>query len=195
MPLNLTTYYLAENTSQGPSISGFSPTSGPLGASFTITGARLSGVTNLFLMHPSFADEKKDARGLTSVELLSNSSTGIDFTTGLVKDANLSYVPEANKIAISGVIPTDFPRFPQSIMFRVVTSGFGGTKSKRGMYHEAVTGSFTTYLDDIHINNNLFLHSGNDYESKIYTSKDSAFGYINVDSPSETGIILSSFSL
>ena len=131
MPLNLTTYYLSENTNEGPSISGFSPTAGPLGTSFTITGARLSGVTNLYLLHPSFADEKKDAKGLSHIEVLSNSSTGIDFTTGLVKDANLSYVPEANKVAISGVIPTDFPRFPQNIMFRVVTSGFGGTKSKR----------------------------------------------------------------
>ena len=80
-------------------------------------------------------------------------------------------------------------------MFMAVSSGFGGTKSKMGMFYEAVTGGFTTYLDDLHVNNNLFLHSGTTYESKIYTSKDSAFGYINVDSPATTGIILSSFSL
>jgi hypothetical protein len=121
MPFNITnTFSFGANDQLGPSISGFSPTAGPLGTAFTITGARLSGITNLYLLHPEFADDKTDFCGLTSVEILSNSTTGIDFTTGLVPSP--ASVPEANRVAISGVIPSDFPRFPQRIGFRVVTS-------------------------------------------------------------------------
>ena len=190
MPFTITsTFSFGANDQLGPSISGFSPTPGPLGTSFTITGARLSGVTNLYLLHPEFADDKIDFCGLTSVEILSNSTTGIDFTTGLVPSP--ASVPEANRVAISGVIPTDFPRFPQRIGFRIVTSGYSGVP----LEFEAITGNFTPFLDDLHVNQNLHLHSGNDYESKIYTHKDGSFGYLRLDTPSTTGIILSSFTL
>lgn len=210
MPLNFNTFFFGENKHEGPSVSGFSPSKGPLGTQFVITGARLSGVTELFLLHPEFADDNVGSENsLTNVEMLS-SSTGINFNTGLVPDHDKSYVPEANKVAISGVIPSDFPRFPQRLQFRVVTSGFSGDAAKPGstavartLRHETVTGDFIPYLDDLHVNENIYLYSGDDYESKLYTAKDSEYGYVALDTHSgqstdsylATGIILSSFPL
>lgn len=206
MPLNFTTYYAGPNKFEGPVISGFSPAKGPLGTSFAITGARLSGITELFLLHSEFADDPKSAGALTSIETLS-SATGINFTTGLVADHNKSYVPEENKVAVSGVIPLDFPKFPQRLQFRLISSGYSGIGNGGQtsiLRHETVTGDFIPYLDDLHVNKNIYLYSGEDYESKFYTSTESSsYGYLVLDSPSgqaapsylATGIILSSFPL
>ena len=188
MALSFNTVNFVSNDNFGPVVSGVSPSGGALGTSFYLSGQRLDEVTDLYLLHQDYSINK-EITNLTPSEILSSNSTGIQFTTDTIPSP-VSKHPDDSQTILRATIPLDFPRIPQEVLFRVVSKDTTNT-----IRDEWITGKFTTWIDDFHVNKNLYLHSGEDFQSKFYTISNGDFGLVALDSPGQTGIILTSFAM
>lgn len=188
MAISFNTVNFITNDNTGPVVSGVYPSGGTLGTSFYLSGQRLDEVTDLYLLHQNYSINK-EITNLTPSEILSSNSTGIYFEKDTIPSP-VSIHPDNSQTILRAKIPLDFPRIPQEVLFRAVSKDPNNT-----IRDEWVTGKFITWIDDFHVNKSLYLHSGEDFESRLYTISNGDFGLVALNSPGQTGIILTSFAM